>query len=102
LGDVDNNNAFFAKQIVMTRQACSGHTRCRAMPRPEGGQEHRCRQGAHHFLVDELQPSLFGRAVRADRSQAEANITQKNTTPEQAAEEAVGRIKTIFERFKIV
>ena len=35
-------------------------------------------------------------------SQAEANITQKNMTPEQAAEEAVGRIKTIFERFKIV
>jgi multiple sugar transport system substrate-binding protein len=35
-------------------------------------------------------------------SQAEANITQKNMTPEQATEEAVGRIKTIFERFKIV
>jgi multiple sugar transport system substrate-binding protein len=35
-------------------------------------------------------------------SQAGANITQKNMTPEQAAEEAVGRIKTIFERFKIV
>jgi multiple sugar transport system substrate-binding protein len=35
-------------------------------------------------------------------SQAEANITQKNMTPEQAAEEAVRRIKTIFERFKIV
>ena len=35
-------------------------------------------------------------------SQAEANITQKNMTPEQAMEEAVGRIKTIFERFKIV
>ena len=34
--------------------------------------------------------------------QAEANITQKNMTPEQATEEAVGRIKTIFERFKIV
>jgi len=35
-------------------------------------------------------------------SQAEANITQKNMTPKQAAEEEVGRIKTIFERFKIV
>jgi multiple sugar transport system substrate-binding protein len=35
-------------------------------------------------------------------SQAEANITQKNMTPAQAAEEATGRIKTIFERFKIV
>jgi len=35
-------------------------------------------------------------------SQAEANITQKNATPEQATEEAVGRIKAIFERFKIV
>ena len=34
-------------------------------------------------------------------SQAEANITQKNMTPEQAMEEAVGRIKTIFERFQI-
>jgi len=34
-------------------------------------------------------------------SQAEANITQKNMTPEQATEEAVGRIKTIFERFQI-
>jgi multiple sugar transport system substrate-binding protein len=35
-------------------------------------------------------------------SQAEANITQKNMTPAQAVEEAVARIKTIFERFKIV
>src|SRR5262245_44743934 len=34
-------------------------------------------------------------------SQAEANITQKNMTPEQATEDAVGRIKAIFERFKI-
>lgn len=34
-------------------------------------------------------------------SQAEANITQKNMTPEQAMEEAVGRIKTIFERFQV-
>ena len=34
-------------------------------------------------------------------SQAEANITQKNMTPEQAMEEAVGRIKSIFERFQI-
>jgi multiple sugar transport system substrate-binding protein len=34
-------------------------------------------------------------------SQAEANITQKNMTPEQATEEAVGRIKAIFERFQI-
>ena len=34
-------------------------------------------------------------------SQAEANITQKNMPPGQAAEEAIGRIKTIFERFKI-
>jgi multiple sugar transport system substrate-binding protein len=34
-------------------------------------------------------------------SQAEANITQKNMTPEQATEEAVKRIKTIFERFQI-
>jgi multiple sugar transport system substrate-binding protein len=34
-------------------------------------------------------------------SQAEANITQKNMTPEQSTEEAVGRIKAIFERFKI-
>ena len=33
--------------------------------------------------------------------QAEANITQKNMTPEQAMEEAAGRIKTIFERFQI-
>ncbi|MDR3534758.1 MAG: ABC transporter substrate-binding protein [Rhodopila sp.] len=34
-------------------------------------------------------------------SQAEANITQKNMTPEQATEEASGRIKAIFERFQI-
>jgi multiple sugar transport system substrate-binding protein len=34
-------------------------------------------------------------------SQAEANITQKNMTAEQATEEAVGRIKAIFERFQI-
>jgi multiple sugar transport system substrate-binding protein len=34
-------------------------------------------------------------------SQAEANITQKNMTPEQATDEAVVRIKTIFERFQI-
>jgi multiple sugar transport system substrate-binding protein len=34
-------------------------------------------------------------------SQAEANITQKNMTPEQATEEAVTRIKAIFERFQI-
>ncbi len=34
-------------------------------------------------------------------SQAEANITQKSMTPEQATEEAVGRIKTIFDRFQI-
>ena len=34
-------------------------------------------------------------------SQAEANITQKNMTPEQATEEAVGRVKVIFERFQI-
>ena len=42
-------------------------------------------------------------AVMAEQiwSQAEANITQKNMTPEQAMEEAVGRIKTIFERFQI-
>jgi multiple sugar transport system substrate-binding protein len=33
--------------------------------------------------------------------QAEANITQKNQTPEQAMEGAVARIKTIFERFQI-
>jgi multiple sugar transport system substrate-binding protein len=34
-------------------------------------------------------------------SQAEANITQKNMTAEQATDEAVVRIKTIFERFQI-
>ena len=34
-------------------------------------------------------------------SQAEANITQKNMTPEQATDEAVSRIKAIFERFQI-
>lgn len=34
-------------------------------------------------------------------SQAEANVTQKNMTPEQAADAAAGRIKTIFERFQI-
>jgi multiple sugar transport system substrate-binding protein len=34
-------------------------------------------------------------------SQAEANITQKNMTPDQATEEAVRRIKPIFERFQI-
>ena len=34
-------------------------------------------------------------------SQAEANITQKNMTPEQAMEEAAGRIKSIFERYRI-
>ncbi|HEY0181416.1 MAG TPA: ABC transporter substrate-binding protein [Rhodopila sp.] len=34
-------------------------------------------------------------------SQAEANVTQKNMTAEQAMEEAVGRIKAIFERFQI-
>jgi len=33
--------------------------------------------------------------------QAEANITQKNMTPEQAAEIAINGIKTIFDRFKI-
>ena len=35
-------------------------------------------------------------------SQAQANITQKSMTPEQAMEGAVAGIKTIFERFKIV
>jgi multiple sugar transport system substrate-binding protein len=35
-------------------------------------------------------------------AQAQANITQKNMTAEQATEEAVGRIKAIFERFQIV
>jgi multiple sugar transport system substrate-binding protein len=34
-------------------------------------------------------------------SQAEANITQKGMTPEQAMEGAAQRIKSIFERFKI-
>ena len=35
-------------------------------------------------------------------SQAEANITQKNMTPEQATVEvAVNGIKTIFDRFQI-
>jgi multiple sugar transport system substrate-binding protein len=34
-------------------------------------------------------------------SQAEANITQKGMTPEQATDAAAGRIKTIFERFQI-
>lgn len=34
-------------------------------------------------------------------SQAEASITQRNMTPEQATEEAAGRIKSIFERFQI-
>jgi len=34
-------------------------------------------------------------------SQAMANVTQKNMTPEQATEEAVGRIKTIFDRYKM-
>jgi multiple sugar transport system substrate-binding protein len=33
--------------------------------------------------------------------QAEANITQKNMTPEQAVEVAVNGIKTIFDRFRI-
>ena len=33
--------------------------------------------------------------------QAEANITLKNMTAEQAAEIAINGIKTIFERFKI-
>lgn len=35
-------------------------------------------------------------------SQAMANVTQKNMTPEQAMEGAAAGIKTIFERFKIV
>ena len=34
-------------------------------------------------------------------AQAEANITQKNMTPEQAMEGATARIKEIFERFQI-
>ena len=34
-------------------------------------------------------------------SQAEANITQKNMTPEQAMVEATSRVKAIFERFQI-
>jgi multiple sugar transport system substrate-binding protein len=33
--------------------------------------------------------------------QAEANVTQKNMTPEQAAEIAINGVKTIFDRFKI-
>jgi len=34
-------------------------------------------------------------------AQAEADITQKGATPEQAMEQAAARIKTIFERFQI-
>ena len=34
-------------------------------------------------------------------SQAMANITQKNMTPDQATNEAAARIKTIFERYKM-
>ena len=32
--------------------------------------------------------------------QAEANITQRNMTPEQATEEAAKRIKQLFEQFQ--
>jgi len=34
-------------------------------------------------------------------SQAEANITQKNMSVEQATDEAAARMKVIFENFKI-
>jgi len=34
--------------------------------------------------------------------QAEANITLKNITPEQATEIAIASVKTIFDRFNIV
>jgi multiple sugar transport system substrate-binding protein len=33
---------------------------------------------------------------------AEARVTQKNLTPEQAVDEAIKRIKTIFERYVVV
>lgn len=186
-GDVDNNNAFYAKQIVMTPNATISIAVAQAekpdqyfkeiittgIPNgndgkpvpgilavspcliPKGAKNV---DGAKALLKDFIRPETLGNYIKETRarylpvmmstikndaywtdpkdphrpiaveaglvkpsipwwmnynpaysavlseqvwSQAEANITQKNMTPEQATDEAVGRIKTLFERFQI-
>ncbi len=186
-GDVDNNNAFFAKQIVMTPNATISISVAQ-MEKPDQYYKQIITQGipldnagkpvpsmlgvspclipkgaknidgAKHLLRSFIQPANLNTYLKETRgrylpvmpsivkndpywqdpkdphrpvavetgliqptipwwmtynpaysavlseqiwSQAEANITQKNMTPEQAMEEATSRIKTIFERFQI-